>query len=108
MPTDEQKPQPSVDEQLEKIVTYLHHLDRRDRLRTIWGAFHSVLAMIPLIILIVSGWYVYTHGDDVIKKITQETVKSMITITPQQQSLIEQFQGLFPGFGASSASSSKR
>ncbi len=92
----EDKP-PSIEEQLETIVTYLHHLDRRDRLRT-WGSFfRSLLTLIPIALLLWSVWYFVEHGDEFIEQITREAVEQSAAYTQDAGSgLLEQLQQYLP------------
>lgn len=78
----------SMDEKLDLIAEYLRQLNNRDRLRTIGGTFRGLLALIPLAVFLWSVWYFYLHGTEIIKMITDESVKSAATYS--QQGLLEQ------------------
>ncbi|HVW66831.1 MAG TPA: hypothetical protein VHA78_03815 [Candidatus Peribacteraceae bacterium] len=79
---------PTADEKLDQIVEYLRQMNNRDRLRTIGGTFRGLLALIPLLIFLWSVWYFYLHGTEIIKMITDESVKSAATYS--QQGLMDQ------------------
>lgn len=78
----------SADEKLDQIVEYLHQMNNRDRLRTIGGTVRGMLALIPLLLFLWSAWYFYLHGTEIIKMITDESVKSAATYS--QQGLMDQ------------------
>jgi len=60
-------PKQSVEEKLDVIITYLHRIDRRDKIRMSWTTIHSLLTIIPLILTILSLWYFYMHSADLLK-----------------------------------------
>lgn len=78
----------SVDEKLDQIAEYLRQINNRDRLRTIGSSIRGALALIPLLIFLWSVWYFYLHGTEIIKMITDESVKSAATYS--QQGLMDQ------------------
>ena len=75
-------PTTTTDQKLDAIVRHLERLDKRDRLRT-WGGFvRAILGFIPLVIFIVSTWYLYNHADDILKKITEQAAEQALKMTP--------------------------
>ncbi|PIR48690.1 hypothetical protein COU80_03225 [Candidatus Peregrinibacteria bacterium CG10_big_fil_rev_8_21_14_0_10_55_24] len=85
----------SVEEKLDEIVLRLKHLDRRDRLRTIGGFFRGVIGLIPIAVLLLSVWYFYEHGDELLAKIAQQAAEQAASVTQQGAgSFMEQFEGL--------------
>lgn len=72
----------TVEEKLDAIVTHLDRMDRRDRLRTWGGFFRAMLGFIPLVIFIVSTWYLYNHSDEILKKITEQAAEQALKMTP--------------------------
>ncbi len=62
-------------ELLEKIITHLEHIDRRDRIR-LWGGFvRSLLSLIPTIIFLWTLWYVSENTDALLRKIANIAVE---------------------------------
>lgn len=68
-------------DQLEKILEHLDRMDRRDRLRMWAGFFRGIIGLIPIAVLLVSTWYCYVYGaqilEFVINQATSATVKNM-------------------------------
>lgn len=93
-PDDTDPPTPqtaglSTDDKLDMIVMYLHRMDKRDHWRTIGGFFRSMIAIIPILIFIWSTVYFLQHGTEIIKEITDQSVKSAASYS--QQGLMDQF-----------------
>ena len=81
----ERTPQQRVEDKLDRIAEYLHHLDRRDRMRTITGMIQWSISLIPMILFLISLWYVYGVGQSLIQ-----------TMSPANaQKYFEQVQGYF-------------
>lgn len=76
-------PKSTTDEKLEEIVEHLRRMDRRDRLRTFGGFFRSLLGLIPMILFVLSAWYVYQNSDKLLKQITEEAAKQAAKYTEQ-------------------------
>ena len=73
-------------------------MDKRDRLPMWGGFFKGMLALIPIIIMIVSIWYVFAHGDELLQKITQQAAREAATITGESaEGLMKQIELVFPG-----------
>ncbi|MEK7591191.1 MAG: hypothetical protein AAB489_03220 [Patescibacteria group bacterium] len=83
----------TVESRLDKIVEHLERMDRRDRLRT-WGGFvRSLIALVPMIIFLLSAWYLYNNTDEMLKKITEEAAKQAAKYTEQSAGkLMEKFK----------------
>ncbi|MDO8648289.1 MAG: hypothetical protein Q7R81_00735 [Candidatus Peregrinibacteria bacterium] len=77
----EPPPKESIEEKLDRIVLYLHHMDRRDRLRTMGATIRGILGLIPLAITLYFAWYVYHHGDELLTKVTTEAAKQAAEMT---------------------------
>jgi|CXWL01.1.fsa_nt_gi hypothetical protein len=82
-------PPVTTDDKLDLIVMYLHRMDKRDHLRTIGGTIKGLLSLIPVLLVIWSAIYFYQHGAEVIKQITDESVKSAASMT--QSGMFDQF-----------------
>ncbi|MBP7114600.1 MAG: hypothetical protein KBA40_04040 [Candidatus Peribacteraceae bacterium] len=82
---------PTVEEQLGEILEHLRRMDARDRLRT-WGGFvRGIIAIVPLILLLWSGWYFVKHGEELMKMIADTAASSAADYTKSQgQGLYEQ------------------
>lgn len=79
----------TTDDKLDLIVTYLHQMNRRDKLRTVGAFIHGIITVIPIIIFVFSAWYFYAHGTEVLKTLTDMSVKSAASYS--QQGLLDQF-----------------
>lgn len=73
--------QARTDEKLDRIIAILDRMNRRDRLRTIGGFLRGILGLIPIAILLGSVWYVVAHGDDVLRKITEQAARQAAELT---------------------------
>lgn len=80
----------SIEEKLDLMLLYMHRMDKRDRLRTIGGFVHGLLALIPIILVVWSAWYFYAHGTEFMEQITREAVKQSAEYS--QGSLMEQLE----------------
>lgn len=85
-------PPVTTDDKLDLIVMYLHRMDKRDRLRTIGGTIKGFLSVIPVLLVIWSAIYFYQHGAEVIKQITDESVKSAASMS--QSGFMDQFNNM--------------
>ncbi len=88
-----EKPMPTgTDAQLAEILEHLRRLDHRDKLRTQWGFFRGIIALIPLIFLLWSAWYFTTHFAEVMKTVADQAAKSAASYTQEQgSSMFDQF-----------------
>ena len=71
--------QPSLERievQLQTIVDAMESMNRRDRLRTVGGFFRSIISLIPVLLVIWSAWYFYLHGDELMKKLIDQTTSA--------------------------------
>ncbi len=71
----------TVEQKLDVIIEHLHHLDRRDRLRTIGSTVRGLLSLIPLLFLLWSAWYVYKQGDKLLETITRQAATAAAEAT---------------------------
>ena len=60
---------------LAEIALHVKRMERRDHWRYIGGYFRTFLHIIPLAILLGSLWYVYEHGEDLLKTVVEEAAK---------------------------------
>ena len=67
----------STEELLEMILYYIRRMEKRDKWRTIGGTIRSLIALVPVLLVIWSGWYFYKHGDDVVKMISSTMIEQM-------------------------------
>lgn len=72
-----------IEEKVERILTILNQINRRDRWRTVGGFFRSVISMIPLLLFLGSLWYLYAYGDVLLERLTYEAVKQAAALTGQ-------------------------
>lgn len=82
----------SIEERLDAIISLLEHINRRDRIRAIGSLLRTLLGLIPLILLLWSAWYFYTHGEDVLESITREAVRQSADYS--QGSLMKQLEDM--------------
>ena len=96
----------SPEAKVDEIIEILKRMDRRDKLRTIGGFFRAIIALIPIILLISSGWYFAGHYAEIMKTISDQAASSAAHYTQtQSQSLFDQFtKGYsFPGSRSSAS-----
>ena len=59
-------------------------MDKRDRLRTWGGLIRSIIALIPVVLILWSAWYFYAHGAEFMKMISDQAAKSAAEFTKNQ------------------------
>lgn len=79
---------PESTDKLDQIIAILDKMNRRDRLRTIGGAIRSIIAIIPIVLLLWSAWYFSQHGTELLKQLSDQAVKSAAGYN--QQSIMDQ------------------
>ena len=91
MPTPTTKPV-TVEAKLDQILFHLERMDRRDKLRMIGGFFRGLLGIIPLVLLLLSGWYFVNHGAEFMKMIADQAASSAAHYTKNQSNgMFDQF-----------------
>lgn len=86
----------SVEAQLGEILAHLRRMDARDRLRT-WGGFvRGIIALVPLILILGSGWYFLQHGAEFMKMVADTAASSAAEYTKSQGAgMYEQFMNQY-------------
>ncbi len=84
----EKDPPKTTDERLDLIIEYLNKMNKRDRLRTIGGFFRGIIGLIPIIFFLLSMWYVYEYGDQLLEKIAETAARQAAAVTTQNASNI--------------------
>ena len=93
MPSDPQ----DIGAKLDEILVHLRRLDKRDRMRTWGAAIHTAFQIIPLLLFLWGGWYLYHHADEVLKRITSEAAKQAAAMTQEKsESFMEGLKKYFP------------
>lgn len=82
------------DDKLSIIISYLDHMNRRDKLRTAGGFVRSLISIIPIIILVWSAWYFYGHSDELITKITEQAAKQAASMSGVNEEQMKKIQEL--------------
>ena len=77
-------------DKLDVIIGFLTRAEKRDRLRTYGGAIKNIIALLPVIFVILSGWYFYKNADTIIQSISDRAVKSAAEYN--QKSMMDQLQ----------------
>lgn len=81
---------------MDLIVMYLHRMDRRDRLRTIGGTIRSMIAIIPVILFLLSAWYLYTNSTQLLESVSEASARAVLKMNPAANSdLMQQLEGYF-------------
>lgn len=62
--------------ELREIKEHLIKMDKRDRLRTMGGFVRTIIGIVPVALLLWSTWYFFTHGDEILKKISAQAALS--------------------------------
>ena len=72
------------EQQLQEILTILRAMNTRDRLRT-WGGFaRGCIAIIPIILVVWSAWYMVEHGQELLTSIANTAASSAAAATRDQ------------------------
>ncbi|MBI5156235.1 hypothetical protein HZA45_03105 [Candidatus Peregrinibacteria bacterium] len=83
----------TIDEKLDRIVTHLDHMNRRDKLR-MWGSLiHGIIGFIPTLILLGTVWYVYNNASNLLTTMASEAAKQAAVYS--ESSFTKQFQQYF-------------
>ncbi|MBP9774145.1 MAG: hypothetical protein KBD00_06015 [Candidatus Peribacteraceae bacterium] len=64
----------NIEQKLDAILEYMQRMDRRDKWRMIGGFIRSLIAIIPIIIVIWSSYYFAMHWEEIMKNITEMSV----------------------------------
>lgn len=67
----------TTEEKLDALLLHVKNLDRRDRMRTIWGTMRSIIGLLPLLLLLGSLWYVYHNSDRMLRDILTQTMQQV-------------------------------
>jgi glycine cleavage system protein P-like pyridoxal-binding family len=88
-------PVSTTDAKLAEIAEYLRKMNNRDRVRTVAELMQKSLNIVWLVLLLVSAWYIAFHGADLLKAITDMSVKSAANYT--QQGIMDQMTNYLQG-----------
>ena len=83
-----------LDFQLEQILSHLERMDKRDRMRTWGGFFRSLIAMIPVFLLLWSVWFFYKEGDKFLDKIITKTTEQAAKAAQPSPEMMKQLQNM--------------
>jgi len=83
----------TTEDKLDRIVTILDRMNRRDRLRTIGGFIRGVFSIIPIIIVVFFTWYTIKYGDQLLEKITSMAAQQAGKVA--QQNAVSDFMEEF-------------
>ena len=100
----------STEELLELVLVHMQNMDRRDYWRTIGGFFKGVLTLIPMVLFLVSTWYIYAYRDTILQQITSQVTSQMQSMMPTipDSNFMDRLQPYLPKGQSSSASSVQR
>lgn len=75
---------PPTDDQLSEILTILRAMNKRDRIRT-WGGFvRGCIAIIPVLLVLWSAWYVVENGQSLLQMIAKTAASAAAAVTESQ------------------------
>jgi hypothetical protein len=99
----------STEELLELLLVHMQNMDRRDYWRTIGGFFKGVLTLIPMILFLVSTWYIYAYRDTILQQITTQVTTQMQSMMPTipDDDFMEKIKPYLPKPQSSSSVSSR-
>lgn len=80
-------------DKLDRIIYHLDRMDRRDRMRTWGGLVHTLLSLIPTLILLGTVWYVYHNASNLLTTMASEAAKQAAVYS--ESSFTKQFQQYF-------------
>lgn len=72
----------STEELLEEVLHHMEKMDHRDYWRTWGGFFRGLLSVVPILVLILSTWYLYAYSDTILEGMTNKVMQKMM---PQSQ-----------------------
>lgn len=92
MPAAKPTPVPeTIESKLDKIILHLEKIDKRDRLRMIGGFFRFLITLIPILVLLGSGWYFAQHSAEIMKMIAEQAASAASKYTQDQsQGVLDQ------------------
>lgn len=73
----------STEELLELVLAHMQNMDRRDYWRTVGGFFQGFFTMIPMLLFLVSTWYLYAYRDTILQNITEQVTTQISHMMPQ-------------------------
>lgn len=86
-------PPRTSEELLLEMLEHLRAMDRRDKRRFVNETIRSVLGLVPLLFFVVSAWYFYRHGDEIMRRITEEAVRQAGAYSQEESSkMMDQLQ----------------
>ncbi len=84
--------QQSLESKLDQIILHLEKMDKRDKWRTVGGFFKFCITIIPLILLLGSGWYFAQNWQEIMKKMATISASVAAEYSKNQSSgMLEQF-----------------
>jgi hypothetical protein len=86
MPPSKVPQDTSVEAKLDIIIQHLQRMDTRDKWRTVGGFFRTLIALIPVLLLLWSAWYFVGHGAEMMKMIADQAASSAADYTKNQGS----------------------
>lgn len=88
------RPKETVEQTLDRIAESLSHLNRRDRIRTVWMTISSIVRMIPLFALLIGALYFYWEREDLLQYLITAIAKQLQTQGLQTGPLLQQLEQL--------------
>lgn len=86
MPTEKATTPQTLEQKLDLIVLHLERLDKRDKMRTVGGFFKFLISLIPILLVVGSGWYFIQHSAEIMKSIANQAASSAAEYTKNQSS----------------------
>ncbi len=94
--TNDTPPEKAIEQKLDEIIVHLKHLDRRDNVRMWWSSIRTVLAILPIILVIGGGWYLVEHWVDIISSIAKQMASTTTEYTKNQgQNVLDEIKNIF-------------
>lgn len=87
-----QTPQQVLETKLDLIILHLEKLDKRDKWRTVGSAVKFCLTIIPLLLLLGSGWYFAQNWQEIMTKMATISASVAAEYSKSQSAgMFEQF-----------------
>lgn len=72
-PTDVETPE-TIEDKLDRVLGYLHRMERRDRARMIGSYIHSMIWLISILFVFWSTYYFIAKGPEIMNTMTKQII----------------------------------
>lgn len=80
-PLETEEAPESIEAKLDRMLEYLHRMERRDRTRMIGSYIHSMFWLISVGFLVWSTWFFAVHGQELITTLTKQMMEQSMGLS---------------------------